>query len=81
MLTIPYEIAKWITLDKMHPVTAWRRYCHMTKQSLSTVAGISMIDIEQIEKSNLHLKENFLKKLCGAFGIYPETLNIRHLTI
>ena len=81
MRTIPYQVAKWIVLEKIHPVTAWRHYCNISKESLSVIANLSIVEIEKIEKSNLHLKENFLKKLSEAFGVYTEALNIRYLTL
>lgn len=78
MITLPYRVARMITLDNMHPVTAWRHYYGLSLKVLAEEAGVSEQALLLIEKSNQHLMHGTLVKLSAIFGIMPEALSIRH---
>lgn len=78
MLTLPYQIALMITMNNTHPVTAWRNYYGMTQKILADSIGISEYEVQEIEQSNKHLKQENMAKLAHVFGIQEESLNIRY---
>ena len=79
MITVPSEIAKWVFFDKMHPVVAWRNYYHLSRETLASITGLSINQIDKLEKSNEHLKENMIVILARAFGIHLQALNFRYI--
>lgn len=78
MTTLPYSVARMITFDNMHPVTAWRYYYGMTRLQLAEYTNMSEQDVAMIENTNHHLMTNTLEKLSRVFGVVPEALNIRN---
>lgn len=76
MITIPFQVANMIVLNKIHPVTAWRAYYQMSEENLASLLGCNINEIEKIESSNTHLRNNVLNELCKIFNVMPEALRI-----
>lgn len=79
MMTIPDQVAKWILLDKIHPVAAWRYYYAVSQEDLAQVTQLSLEQIKKLEQSNDHLKDNLLVILARAFGVRLQALKFRYI--
>lgn len=74
---LPYNVAKDIYFNNLHPVVAWRRYFQLDQNELAKLLKCNTREIKELETSNKHLIENWLKKLCHLFSITEDALNIR----
>jgi predicted transcriptional regulator len=74
---MPYNVAKDIYFNSLHPVAAWRHYFHLDQSELAKFLECSVQEIRELETSNKHLIGNWLTKLCKLFSITEDALNFR----
>lgn len=79
MKCLPFNVARMIYFDKVHPVKAWRLHYKISREMLARHLNLSADYIAKMETSNLHLQEDNFNKIVDFFKIEPMAVKIRHL--
>ncbi|MCP4158085.1 MAG: helix-turn-helix transcriptional regulator [bacterium] len=71
---MPHEIVKYVAIEDISIIRAWREYFNLTHKELASKAGLAQSALARLEKSTSKPRTSTLKKLADALGISLEQL-------
>jgi len=76
---LPVSVARKILFDGLHPLHSWSEYYSISLQELAELLEADVLEVRKLASSNLHLRKDWLDKICKTFGFDKNAIKIYHM--